>query len=833
MAPLGQPLPPNVKVRQEPEDFSMVKYSRKPLAALFGISTMLPGLSLVAAAQERATALEEVIITAQKREETLQDAPIAVSTLNGYQLEQRGITGLGDMVAGAMPSVKIQPFPNDPSTLIVSIRGIGPADAGQITKEPGVGIYQDNVYLGRSQGLGLDLADLERIEVLRGPQGTLYGRNVVGGAVNLISKKPAGEFGVKQNLNYNFDFAGVQSISHVDTDRYAGVAAKVSYLYADQDGWVENIGKGNQYHDYNEFEKQGARLALNWDNESNITADYVYDWADSDIMQNYFQLHDAGNLTVYNADSLAPPDLSLLQVPISNWGPDQFALVNNISSGAYLGQLSPFPNDEPPNKAVDKTRAALLVEPNKVQVDGHAFTLAWDINDSTMLKSISSYRELNQETHYNYGGVFGIGLATIAPFEQIDQDQWSQEFQLVGSALDDRIEYVAGAYYYNENVSEIQPPSGTVMELAFVPLVTSLADLAAPGAVAPFIVTRNGALVTLPVGVPIQPGATYPGRDVSSETESAALYGQARWQATDKFGATLGLRYTNDQKDSQRDYFGGVAVNQVADSNDDSVDPMLTLDYDWNEAVNSYVRYATGYKAGGVNLRSNTFAEYDPEEVESYELGVKSTFWDQRARLNTALWTSNYADYQIDFSDPADITVSETFNASNGNVELWGLETEFTVIPVDGLTLAFDYNFIQWSLDPQPNPLNPGGPPEVFDIPQAPKHSGTVSADYEFEPFSWGTLLLHADYIGQSSEDMRFSPKNNKRRDGRNLFNARVTLADLAIGSQPGALSASLWAKNLTDEDYVIYSITNDSVASVSDAWGEPRSVGVSLVYEY
>lgn len=123
--------------------------------------------------------------------------------------------------------------------------------------------------------------------------------------------------------------------------------------------------------------------------------------------------------------------------------------------------------------------------------------------------------------------------------------------------------------------------------------------------------------------------------------------------------------------------------NQLSGSNDDSVDPMVTLGYQWDEDLNTYLRYATSYKSGSVNLRSATFASYDPEEVESYELGVNSTFRERRARLNTALWTSNFADYQIDFSDPADISISEAFNASNVNVELWGREMEFSVIPVE------------------------------------------------------------------------------------------------------------------------------------------------------
>ena len=154
------------------------------------------------------------------------------------------------------------------------------------------------------------------------------------------------------------------------------------------------------------------------------------------------------------------------------------------------------------------------------------------------------------------------------------------------------------------------------------------------------------------------------------------------------------------------------------------------------------------------------------------------------------------------------------------------------MVPVEGLTIAMDYSYMEWDLDPQPNPLN-NDELEVFDIPQAPKHSGTVSVDYDFEPFSFGTLILHADYIGQSSEDMRWSPKGNLRRDGRDLFNARIILDQINIGKDRGTLRAALWGKNITDQDYVSYSITNTGVNSISDAWGEPRTYGIELVYEY
>ncbi len=805
-------------------------FALQPMAAAIMCATVTLSAQQVFA-QGRTTALEEVIVTAQKREESLQDAPIAVTALTSEQLANKGIQGLGDMISGAVPSIKIMPFPQNPGTLTISMRGIGPSDAGQITKEPGVGIYMDGIYLGRSQGLGLDIADLERIEVLRGPQGTLYGRNVMGGAVNLITKKPSGEFGFKQTLSYGDKYGEFKSITHIDTPTVAGFSAKLSYLLHDHEGNIRNQGSGKNYEDYNAYEKEGGRLAVNWNNDNNLSVDYALDWSDNKIMQNYFQLYDAGRLTTFNADQIEPPNLGLLSVPIPEWTQDQFNLLGNIGSGAYLGALQPFPNEEPSTSRVGKTRAALALRPNEVENQGHALTINWDLNENLTLRSLTSYRELDQETHTNYAGVFGIGLANSAPYDKIEQEQWSQELQLIGAAMDDRIEYVFGAYYYSEEVSEVTPPTSTAMEVAFVPLSTNPADLALPGSVAPFIVTRGGVLSTLNAAVPLAgPSAPYPNRLVDAETKSWAVYGQARWQATEDLGVTFGLRYTDDSKDSVRPYDNGIFLDQVSNIEDSSTDPMLTLDYDWTPDLNTYIRYATGYKAGGVNLRSGTFREYEKETLETWELGLKSTFWDQRARINIALWDSVYEDYQIDFSDPTDVTVSETFNASNGDVDLSGIEVEVSVVPVTGLTLSMDYNYMEWDLKSQPNPLN-GDNLEVFEIPQAPRHAGTATINYEFEPFSFGTLILHLDYIGQSADRMRYSPKGNARRDGRDIINGRIMLVDIPVPA--GSLRASLWGKNLSEEEFVEYSITNTGVLSISDAWNEPRTIGFDVTYEY
>ena len=796
------------------------------IGALIAAGGALP---LGAVAEERSLALEEIIVTAQKREESLQQTPLAISALSGDQLENLGITGLGDMMAGALPSLRIQPFPNNPGTLIISMRGVGPADAGQITKDPGVGIYLDGVYLGRAQGLGLDVIDVDRIEVLRGPQGTLYGRNVAGGAVNLISKRPLGEFGFKQTLSYGDEFGESKSVTHLETASFGGLAARFSFVTHEHDGYVENAGDGSAFSDYNAYDKQGGRLALSWEASDTFTADYTYDKSSSEFVQNYYQLHDIGNLMAYDPAVLPPPDLRLLATPRT---PEAQQLFQNIGAGAYLGALRPFPNDEPSNSQVSESRAALYLAPNEVDVEGHSLILDWDISDSVTLKSITSSRELEQETHTNYGGVFGVGLASIAPFGQIEQEQLSQEFQLIGSA--GSIEYVLGAYYYSEEASEATALTATALRLAFVPLSMNPRDPNFQASITPFPLIIGGAVQGLDEPVGLIPGTMHPMRIASTETDSWAVFGQVRWQATDKLGITLGLRYTEDQKDSERPRQNAMPQDPIPVSkiDDSSTDPMVTLDYDWNDSLNTYIRFATAYKAGGVNLRSNEFPSYKKETVDAWEIGFKSTFWDSRARVNIAAWMSDYEDMQIDFSDPIDVTISETFNASNGNVELSGIEIEVSVRLTEGLLLSLDYNYSDWSLKPQPNPLDDDMLAD-FEIAQMPRHAGSLNLDYQFKPSSFGTLSVHLNYYGQSSAGMRYSPLGNLRRDGRDLVNGRISLSDIAVGENGGAFRISLWGKNLLDEEFVLYSITHSASSSVSDAWGEPRSVGVALVYEY
>ena len=222
-------------------------------------------LATPAMAQEaaRSGGLEEVVVTAQRREERLQDAPLAISVLSSEKLELRGITDFSS-VAEHTPSISFTPYPSSSNTLIMYLRGQGVADSMQITSDGSVGLYQDGFYISRPQLSTFDLADIDRVEVLRGPQGTLYGRNTTGGAVNLISKRPSGELGVKQALSAGSrDY--FRTLTVLDLPEWHGLSSKLTFLYSRKDGLVENLDKSSR--DYQEEQQRAGRVALAWDGD--------------------------------------------------------------------------------------------------------------------------------------------------------------------------------------------------------------------------------------------------------------------------------------------------------------------------------------------------------------------------------------------------------------------------------------------------------------------------------------------------------------------------------------------------------------------------------------
>ncbi|AMN47990.1 hypothetical protein ACG33_12955 [Steroidobacter denitrificans] len=366
--------------------------------------------------QFTASGIQEVIVTAQRREESLQDTPIAITAISAEELADRGITDYQG-VAATTPAITFTQYPSSPNTFILYMRGQGVSDAMQVTVDSAVGLYQDGFYISRPQLITFDLADIERVEVLRGPQGTLYGRNTTGGAVNLISKKPSGEFGFKQELGFG-NKGRLRSLSVLDLPKWNGLSAKLSFLKREQNGYVKNLGTG---HDFGEEDQIAGRVALRWDVGGPVTADYFYERGDLDSTPTYY---------------------------------------------TNSGLVGLIPGYSDSGKPESHTYRPFDLEESKGTFEAHGLTLAWNVNDALTLKSLTGYREISVGYYQDYGDAFFTSYRT---FDDIRSHQFSEELQAVGSLFDGRIDYVAGLYYFDEHVRHFE--NLTITELFPPPLL--------------------------------------------------------------------------------------------------------------------------------------------------------------------------------------------------------------------------------------------------------------------------------------------------------------------------------------------------------------------------
>lgn len=722
--------------------------TQKPLLSRLTVGILLAAASQITLADSNRTSeLEEVLVTAQKREQSLQSVPLAISALTALQLEAQGISSFDELSDGAIPSLRILPFGNSPSTKVITIRGNGPLDVGQVTRDGSVALYLDGIYLGRAQGLSMEYAELKRIEVLRGPQGTLFGRNTTGGAVSLISQKPSGSLGLKQTVGTG-RYDALRSSTHFNLPEFAGLSIKLDYLHSERDGWVDNTAPGQS--DYNAYDKDGGRVSLRWQPTEPWLIDYTYDRSDVDVTQNYFQLHE---------------DL--------------------------IGAIGVEPGRQ------KKTRFPVnTLDPTTTKQDMHALTASWEWSDNLTLKSLTAYHELDEETNNNFAGaLYFNGLIAAS---DIQQQQFSQELQLIGSS--EQLEWVAGLYYFEEDVDE------TLLNL--------------------FTLDIFGDITGTPL-TQIPPLSGAPPRVVSARTKSTAVYGQATWTPPilqDRLHITVGARYTEDDKSGQRFETGFDRFS--LDSN--NVDPLVTLSYDWTDSLSSYIKWSSAYKTGGVNSRAASFSAYKPEEVDTLELGLKSEWWNRRLRLNAAVFATDFEDMQFDVADPTNIAIAETINGPN-KVEVDGLELDLTLAPLAGLTLNLSYTYLDGDMPLQPNPLT-NGALELFDIAQTPQHAGSFSASYTFAPGRYGTFIAHTDIT--STDHYAYVAFGDDRKDAYTLLNGRLSLVDINLGQKTGTFKVSVWGKNLTDEEYIVFALPLGGLA-VTQVYGTPRTAGIEITYAF
>ena len=637
--------------------------------------------------------LEEVIVTATRREQSLQDVPLSVSAVTAESLVARGINGLADLNPGTIPGVIVGQFAGTASVLAISVRGVGLSDPTQGTTEMPVPVYIDGVFLGRAQGLGLDLIEPERVEILRGPQGQLFGRNAEGGVVQYVSRKPTGSLGVRASVsrgNYNDQRYRLS----VDLPEVSGFSAQLSAIKSKHDPYTPQVQKGTyaEQADYALLDTWGARGALRWKNDSGFTADYTYDYTKGDDSQPYL-----------------------------TWVP-----VNTAASaipGFNLRALEPQP---PSTDYPSHTFGPAFNREFETRSSGHSLTLTYQTSDALTFKSISAYRKASRHGGSNLAWALPAGLPTAAGFtfpfaqEDVDQNQTSQELQFIGSWRE--FDLTAGAMYYNEKPTDMR---------------TTIINGPALGT-ALFVPARN-----------IQ----------NAKTDSYGVYAQGSYtpEAVKGLELTLGLRYTDDKKTAKRTYAfavndpinrpGQLATPLVANFKASRVDPAVVIKYTWTEGLNTYFRYATGYRAGGANVRSSNFTSFGEEVNKAWELGMKSLLLNNRVGLNVALFYNIIKHEQLTVQEAptTDPSLTNTFN-SPIDKKVKGVEAELTWNVFEGLNVGLNFAYMDVKkIRETDNPYTPAVDLTRFYTVQVPKTSGSVSVDYQTRPLPVGRLAFHTD----------------------------------------------------------------------------------------
>lgn len=703
---------------------------------------------------------DRVVVTAQRREEDLQDVPIAITALDAQFIDSRGIDSI-DQLGVFAPNVKVERAPASKTTSQIAIRGsvtINPA----ITWEPAVGLYLDGVYIAKAQGSIFDIADLERVEILRGPQGTLYGRNALAGAVNLVTRKPSGEAGGQVQLTYgSFNERVVRGV--FDLPRMGSFTAKVAGQYKKRDGLIKlaadnPAGLGR----LDDLDSGSFLFQLRGEISSTLTADYLFD---------------------YSRKRQTPPFSQLLRV---NRNGDPRDIFDPNSPGFPFGGAF-FPLHEVANP--ERIRRASIDGPvyDRSRSFGHSMTLTWDLGDAEF-KSITAYRDLEWGDGQDLDG----SPLPVAFTQRIsDYRAFSQELQLAGLAFNGRANYVMGAFFFDEKAATLNPQ------------------------------TYFGGGLDLD-------------SNYASNTEAWAAYAQLDYELTDAWKLIVGARYTREKKDISRffriNFDGGsgifsplviadIASGDIPKASFSDFSPTATLAYSFNDNVNVYGRYARGFKSGGFNGETNVFGAptadcptgalelcepYRPEVVNSYEIGIKSQFLNNRVVLNAAAFRNDSTDMQLSVFTATTGAASVIQNA--GAARIQGVEFETVVRASSTLTGFASLAF----LDPSYRKFIDGDV-DVSDnraFPHAPKRTASASIDWQMAEGSWGRLNFFGDLNYVSGYHTFPYPLRSAlpsdqvaastRSAGRTILNLRGTMTTNISGMEA---SFSVFVRNLTNEN--------------------------------
>lgn len=749
---------------------------RKLLAAgMAGVFLPVSGLTM---ADESGFAIEEVLVTARKREESLQDAPLAVTAVSGQALDTRDMTQIS-AIADLSPNVNFSfggTSSGSGSAAVVYIRGVGQNDFTPVT-DPGVGIYIDGVYLGRTIGSVLDVVDLERLEVLRGPQGTLFGRNSIGGVISLTTRDPgdelAGRIRATVGDDQRLDFYGT-----LEVPMGANLAGIFTGMRKSRDGYVDrNAGSAD---DPGDEDVVGFRGKLVWTPSSDLTvkltADYTREREES-AAEVMVDIDEASTFVrLYNANVFgngAPPECA-------GGGPlDNPACANDQYNGA------PF-----------ETSATL--SQNDVDQWGVALHVEWTLSDNWSLSSISAYRDMEAEFARDADATPFLIFQTSDDYEQ---DQFSQEFQLSGTF--DRLSLVGGLFYMEE-------------EAANPDLVEAVIAPAFPKYIGTFTDNDNWAVYSeltydLSERLHLTAGARYTDETKRDDPIAYNVVGFDTVPTLDEVIASGAQPFI--PRGERKLKF-------------DKLTWRGSLAYDLADNMRLYGTVSTGFKSGGFDQRHTAPradpATFEPETMTQYEVGLKSDLLDT-LRLNVAAFFSDYEDMQISANPPDEIG-TVTVNAAQG--EIFGVEAEFTFVPTSEILIEGGLGY----MDAEYTELDENLQVEVSkddEFIRTPEWSWFMGASYRIALSNGGIITPRIDWVYKS--EIQYEPVNNDDVAGDSYNRLNV-----AFAYEPNDnFKFTLGVNNVTDEEYIIAGDSNNQLGYSLVVYDRPRNWYLTAEYTF
>lgn len=750
----------------------IIKFSYIALAVASALTSQL------SFAEEESSGLEVIEITARKTVESLQQVPVAVTSISADELNEKGIQVITE-IQQFSPNTTLQRSRGTNSTITAFIRGVGQQDP-LWGYEPGVGIYIDDVYIARPQGAVLDLLDIQRVEVLRGPQGTLYGKNTIGGAIKYVTKEMSGgaELDIQGTLG-NFNQRDIKLTGQypiVEDKLYLGFG----YANLQRDGYGEFLQSALPNQDSENYNKDVVSTRLSLEYRPTDELSFTFKWDKTED--------------------------------------------NSNSKGGYR-LLPSILTDAPVPESVYDSYTSLPTQ-NKVEVEGLSFTANWDITDNTSLKYVFSDRDSYSPTNIDFDNTALRIFDVPAIYED---EQTTHEIQL--NNVGENYTFVSGIYYYDgESCGQFE----AILE-----------------------VLGQNAFGT--------PGLT---REVSgcNNSTSTAAYGQLSYNLTQQWSITTGARYTLDKKDAKVN--NGLIFDTVYPKSgwidgyvrpegdlvptvlDDSEDwnkftPRIGVEYQANDDLMLFVSFAQGFKSGTFNPRASTAeSAVKPEDVDSYEIGMKSQWLEDSLRANITLFSLDHNDRQYISVLPGENTSDLNQRLGNiGTSDAKGVEMEFTYLATENLMLSATFGYIDTSfsevIDTDPVTGEEFDKSDSFTISNTPEYTFNLGFNYTIES-NVGDFIVNASYYYRD-DYVLFEENSLLTQKGYGIANASVSWYD-----PEGNWTANLHMKNLTDEEYMVggyqfvapldgggYAPGLGGDNTLIAYYGDPRTISLTIGYQF